>query len=47
MHPGIDQLQALAEADAALSALGTAALWLICLGLALAVWNTIKGRRDP
>ena len=47
MHPGIHQLQALAEADAALSSLGTAAIWLVLLGVALAVWNMSNRRRDP
>ena len=47
MHPGIDQLQALAEAEAALSALGTFAVWCICVGVALALYNTINRRRDP
>lgn len=47
MHPGIDQLQALADAEAALSALGTAAIWLIVLGVALAAYNSINRRRDP
>ena len=47
MHPGIDQLQALAEAETALRALGTAAVWLIVLGVGLGIWNTINRRRDP
>lgn len=45
-NPAMAQLERLAEAQEALNALGTAAIWLIALGVALAVWNTIK-RRDP
>lgn len=46
VNPTLAALDRLAEAQEALNALGTAAIWLIALGVALAVWNTIK-RRDP
>lgn len=45
-NPAMAQLERLSQAQDALNALGTAAIWLIALGVALAVWNTIK-RRDP
>ena len=46
VNPTLAALDRLAAAEQALSALGTAAFWLIVAGVALAVWNTIK-RRDP
>lgn len=45
-NPAMAQLERLAQAQDALNALGTAAIWLIALGVALAVWNISK-RRDP
>ena len=45
-NPAMAHLERLAQAQDALNALGTAAVWLIALGVALAVWNISK-RRDP
>lgn len=46
INPTMAALDRLAHVEQSLSALGTAAVWLIAAGVALAIWNLSK-RRDP